>query len=160
MEASAKEHIDSSPADASALEGSIDTLDRGERSSLAARQIADARATKAEAIRKACGSRDVEALAMHATSEGGLLEDELRQIACESITILKAGWALMISITGPVLLRCDEELRQTDTIPGIKCSRHADEDQVELDVNRSFVYYPKGMLLPMSGAYGLRCSEC
>lgn len=42
-----------------------------------------ARTKKARAIRKACAARDVEALAAHATSEGGLLEDGLRQIACE-----------------------------------------------------------------------------
>lgn len=42
-----------------------------------------ARAEKARAIRKACATRDVEALAVHATSAGGLLEDDLRQIACE-----------------------------------------------------------------------------
>ena len=46
-----------------------------------ARQMA--REEKARAIRKACAMRDVEALAMHATSAGGLLEDNLRQIACE-----------------------------------------------------------------------------
>lgn len=46
-----------------------------------ARQMA--RAEKARAIRKACAMRDVEALAVHATSAGGLLEDDLRQIACE-----------------------------------------------------------------------------
>ncbi|OQE38907.1 hypothetical protein PENCOP_c007G06212 [Penicillium coprophilum] len=84
-----------------------------------------ARAEKARAIRKACAVRDVEALAVHATSEGGLLEDELRQIA----------W--------PVLLRCDEQRQQSDTVPHTELLRHADEEQVELDVNRSFVYYPK-----------------
>ncbi|KAJ5206830.1 hypothetical protein N7491_002537 [Penicillium cf. griseofulvum] len=83
-----------------------------------------ARAQKARAIRKACAERDVEALAVHATSEGGLLEDGLRQIA----------W--------PILLRCNEQ-RQFDTVPNTENLRHADEEQVELDVNRSFVYYPK-----------------
>ncbi|CDM26545.1 hypothetical protein DTO013E5_4731 [Penicillium roqueforti] len=84
-----------------------------------------ARAEKAKAIRKACAARDVEALAVHATSEGGLLEDDLRQIA----------W--------PILLRCDDQIRQFDTAPSTELLRHADEEQVELDVNRSFVYYPK-----------------
>lgn len=42
-----------------------------------------ARAEKAEAIRKACNSYDIEALVSHATSAGGLLEDELRQQACK-----------------------------------------------------------------------------
>lgn len=51
-----------------------------------------ARAEKVRAIRKACATRDVEALAAHATSEGGLLEDDLRQIACKllwNITVYK-----------------------------------------------------------------------
>lgn len=42
-----------------------------------------ARAEKAEAIRKACDSHDVETLVSHATSEGGLLDDELRRKACK-----------------------------------------------------------------------------
>ena len=43
-----------------------------------------ARSKKARDIREACMSQDVEELIRHATSEGGLLEDELRQIACKS----------------------------------------------------------------------------
>lgn len=46
------------------------------------RQKAEARANKAEAIREACDSRDIKALVSHATTEGGLLEDGLRQRAC------------------------------------------------------------------------------
>ncbi|EKV11190.1 RabGAP/TBC [Penicillium digitatum] len=88
-------------------------------------------AEKARAIRKACATRDVEALAVHATSEGGLLEDDLRQIA----------W--------PILLRCDEQRHQIDTVPSTELLRHVDEEQVELDVNRSFVYYPKAPLEEM-----------
>lgn len=37
---------------------------------------------KAEAIRRACDFRDIDALVSHATSEGGLLKDELRRLAC------------------------------------------------------------------------------
>ncbi|KAJ6156825.1 hypothetical protein N7497_005710 [Penicillium chrysogenum] len=86
-----------------------------------------ARTKKARAIRKACAARDVEALAAHATSEGGLLDDGLRQIA----------W--------PIFLHCDNQMRQYNASvpPSTALPRHADEEQVELDVNRSFVYYPK-----------------
>lgn len=42
-----------------------------------------ARAEKSEAIRQACDSRDIEALVSYATTEGGLLEDELRRRACK-----------------------------------------------------------------------------
>lgn len=49
------------------------------------KEILEARAKKVGAIRQACASHDVEALIRYATSEGGLLEDELRQIGCKSL---------------------------------------------------------------------------
>jgi hypothetical protein len=52
------------------------------RPSLESQELANTRSKKASAIRKACEAQDVEALAVHATSEGGLLEDEIRQLAC------------------------------------------------------------------------------
>lgn len=57
------------------------------KESLSARdqELEEARAKKASAIRKACASHDVEELIAHATSEGGLLEDQLRQVACRSL---------------------------------------------------------------------------
>lgn len=51
--------------------------------SLRSQERASAKAEKAEAIRQACNSHDLEALASLATSEGGLMEDELRQVACK-----------------------------------------------------------------------------
>lgn len=39
-------------------------------------------AEKADHIRRACEARDLEALVSYATSEGGLLNDELRRLAC------------------------------------------------------------------------------
>ncbi|KAJ5157167.1 uncharacterized protein N7482_008267 [Penicillium canariense] len=92
--------------------------------SVGAQQRANVRAEKAAAIRRACDARDVEALVLYATSEGGLLDDELRQIA----------W--------PIFLQCDTNSRPDDLKPLNDLPRHADEDQVQLDVNRSFVYYP------------------
>jgi hypothetical protein len=50
--------------------------------SLGTQQRGKARAEKAAAIHRACDAGDVEALVSYATSEGGLLEDELRQRAC------------------------------------------------------------------------------
>jgi non-canonical (house-cleaning) NTP pyrophosphatase len=50
--------------------------------SLETQQKAKARAEKAEAIRQACDTRDIERLISYATTEGGLLDDELRQRAC------------------------------------------------------------------------------
>ncbi|CAG8909482.1 unnamed protein product [Penicillium egyptiacum] len=120
MEDTGKVQNHSSPEDTSASDESSKNSKVNEE----AKQMA--RSKKARAIRKACAARDVEALAVHATSEGGLLEDDLRQIA----------W--------PILLRCDEQIRQFNTlVPSSALSRHPDEEQVKLDVNRSFVYYPK-----------------
>ncbi|KAJ5920366.1 hypothetical protein N7516_011224 [Penicillium verrucosum] len=119
MEDTAKEQDYPGAEDMSESEESPGKL-KGE---IEAKQMAQAE--KARAIRKACAMRDVEALAVHATSAGGLLEDDLRQIA----------W--------PILLRCDEQRQQFDMVPSNELLRHADEEQVELDVNRSFVYYPK-----------------
>ncbi|KAJ5183309.1 hypothetical protein N7492_000925 [Penicillium capsulatum] len=91
---------------------------------LKSQQMTKAREEKIEAIRQACDSRDTEGLVRYATTKGGLLEDELRQRA----------W--------PILLQCDEETRHDDLRPWNELPRHSDEDQVQLDVNRSFVYYP------------------
>ncbi|KAL4929472.1 TBC domain-containing protein [Aspergillus undulatus] len=79
---------------------------------------------KAEAIRKACDLRDLDALVSHATSEGGFLRDELRRLA----------W--------PILLQC-EKSTQSSLSPEGDLSPHRDEEQVQLDVHRAFVYYPK-----------------
>ncbi|KAJ5477438.1 hypothetical protein N7539_007582 [Penicillium diatomitis] len=79
---------------------------------------------KIAAIRRACGDGDVRALVSFATSEGGLLNDELRQ----------AAWPILLKCTQP---RSVEELKPSSDLP-----RHSDEDQVHLDVNRAFVYYP------------------
>ncbi|KAK2758181.1 hypothetical protein FQN54_004025 [Arachnomyces sp. PD_36] len=78
---------------------------------------------KKEAIIEACKAGNFDALVLHATSEGGLLEDELRKVA----------W--------PILLGCDSP--SDDQISWRDLPRHGDEDQVGLDVNRSFVHYPK-----------------
>ncbi|KAJ5543380.1 hypothetical protein N7461_009383 [Penicillium sp. DV-2018c] len=127
MENSAEEPSDSGSETTSSLgrsPGELSVTDEASQS-LRKQEIASAQAEKARAIRQACASRDVNALTALATSEGGLLEDELRQLA----------W--------PIFLHCDEGLRQFDTASDLKAPRHADEDQVGLDVNRSFVYYPK-----------------
>ncbi|OJJ86464.1 TBC domain-containing protein [Aspergillus glaucus CBS 516.65] len=82
-------------------------------------------AEKVDAIRRACDLGDLDALVSHARSEGGFLRDDLRQLA----------W--------PILLRC-QQARRDDDKDWNELPRHADEDQVQLDVHRSFVYYPSG----------------
>lgn len=43
-------------------------------------------AEKVVGIRRACDLRDLDALVLFAASEGGYLQDELRQLACKSIS--------------------------------------------------------------------------
>ncbi|PYH41403.1 TBC domain-containing protein [Aspergillus saccharolyticus JOP 1030-1] len=86
----------------------------------------EARATeKADAIRRACDLRDFDALVSYATSEGGFLNDDVRRVA----------W--------PILLQCDRRESIHDFTSWEDLPPHADEEQIQLDVNRSFVYYPE-----------------
>ncbi|PTU20594.1 hypothetical protein P175DRAFT_0438011 [Aspergillus ochraceoroseus IBT 24754] len=82
-------------------------------------------AEKVDAIRQACNLQDLDALASYATSKGGFLQDELRRLA----------W--------PILLQCDDNVTESNLLSSDELPPHVDEEQVQLDVNRSFVYYPK-----------------
>ncbi|KAE8353135.1 rab-GTPase-TBC domain-containing protein [Aspergillus coremiiformis] len=100
----------------SASENASQDLERIQNEETAARL-----AEKEDAIRRACEMRDLDALVSYATLEGGFLRDDIRRLA----------W--------PILLQSDRdyELGAWEDL-----SPHVDEDQVQLDVNRSFVYYP------------------
>ncbi|KAI7711476.1 hypothetical protein KC353_g8964, partial [Hortaea werneckii] len=83
---------------------------------------------KVDSIRQACIARNLDRLRAFATSKGGLITDEVRRTA----------W--------PILLGCDHAQQQApDAKEWTSLPQHRDEDQVQLDVNRSFVYYPKSM---------------
>ncbi|KAI9736041.1 MAG: hypothetical protein M1818_006217 [Claussenomyces sp. TS43310] len=87
------------------------------------------RAAKRAKILETCRWKDVDQLRALSVSDAGLISDELRRQA----------W--------PVLLGCadgswptageDEKAASWQSLP-----RHRDEDQVRLDVDRSFIYYP------------------
>ncbi|KAM3535133.1 hypothetical protein MY4038_001547 [Beauveria bassiana] len=94
---------------------------------------------KQDAIRAACHDADVSALQRLAESEGGFLTDSLRQLA----------WPILLGLPAPRIDAAqDEPLPESEHhVDGNSDSwkelpRHRDEDQVQLDVNRSFVYYP------------------
>ena len=104
---------------------------------------------KAAAILQACRIHDLEALISLATSESGLVEDEVRQTACTCCREACRCEKTLTSIqSGPLLLGYSyEKLGQ----PAVnedwrRLPRHKDEDQVALDVDRSFIYYPKSKL--------------
>jgi hypothetical protein len=89
---------------------------------------------KESAILEACRWRNLDALRALAESPGGFITDKTRQQA----------W--------PVLLGLPSGNGETPTIPLGQATeagpwkelpRHRDEDQVQLDVNRAFIYYPE-----------------
>lgn len=99
---------------------------------------------KIEEIRDAARQRDADRLRRLAESRGGLLQDDLRRLA----------WPILLGLSGP-----DEDDDQWDDAgvrdekhddsttdgslpPWQKLPPHKDESQVQLDVDRSFVYYP------------------
>lgn len=45
--------------------------------------------------------------------------------------------------SGPILLQCDRRGPNFDFTGWERLPAHIDEEQVQLDVNRSFVYYPE-----------------
>ena len=86
---------------------------------------------KQQAIKEACRLEDVTALVDLAKSPGGFLNDELRKLV----------WPLLLGHggLGAFAKENDSSNSQRDWR---KMPRHKDEDQVELDVSRSFVFYP------------------
>ncbi|KAM5475997.1 GTPase-activating protein gyp8 [Microsporum audouinii] len=75
-------------------------------------------------ILQASKKQDVGSLVELATSEGGLLQDDIR----------KQVW--------PILQGYNHATHTQELPPLSELPSHGDEDQVRLDVNRSFVYYP------------------
>ncbi|KAL8880393.1 MAG: hypothetical protein Q9198_002185 [Flavoplaca austrocitrina] len=86
---------------------------------------------KSDHILDSCGEEpDIGALVRFATSPGGLVNDEVRGEVC---------------LPGPLLLGYNplKKAESTETAAWQHLPRHKDEDQVRLDVDRSFIYYPK-----------------
>ncbi|KAK3688140.1 rab-GTPase-TBC domain-containing protein [Podospora appendiculata] len=81
--------------------------------------------TREHAILEACRWRDLRGLRALAEQPGGFLTDNIRQQA----------WPVLLGLhTGNGETAHDASWKE---LP-----RHADEDQVQLDVNRAFIYYP------------------
>ncbi|CAD6573545.1 MAG: hypothetical protein ASARMPREDX12_006110 [Alectoria sarmentosa] len=71
--------------------------------------------------------QDLDLLIRLATSTGGLINDETRKVA----------WPFLLGY------RSEESELTSSARSWRHLPTHKDEDQVELDVNRSFIYYPK-----------------
>ncbi len=101
--------------------------------------------TKVDRIIAACQAKpDWDCLVALATSTSGLVNDEVRRVACTSTR--QHGSSEADDPTGPLLLGYDQKSRPEEKGASAwhQRPRHKDEDQVALDVNRSFVFYPKG----------------
>ncbi|KAM4064734.1 rab-GTPase-TBC domain-containing protein [Hirsutella rhossiliensis] len=87
-------------------------------------------------ILDACCWRDLSSLRSLAESRGGFLDDHLR----------RAAWPILLGVPSSEAVPDGQARpRQTDSILGVnweQLPRHREEDQVQLDVNRSFIYYP------------------
>ncbi|KAL1900010.1 GTPase-activating protein gyp8 [Ceratocystis pirilliformis] len=84
---------------------------------------------KTAEIQEACNARDLPTLRRCALSKGGFLKDYLRQSA----------WPLLL---GDDVVEDAKEHPLDSSWKDLE--PHHDENQVQLDVNRSFVYYPNG----------------
>ncbi|KAF5718108.1 TBC domain-containing protein [Fusarium mundagurra] len=88
---------------------------------------------KAADIIEACKWRDIYRLRSLAEARGGFLSDALRRQA----------WPILLGLDAPSDEKDDPDaLAQEDSNAWKQLPRHRDEDQVQLDVNRSFIYYP------------------
>lgn len=87
------------------------------------------RDAKAMAILEVCKWKDIETLRTFATSEGGLISDDVRRQA----------WLLLLGCSSH---DSDIKLENDDSSSWTSLAKHRDEDQVQLDVDRSFIYYP------------------
>ncbi|KAG6096375.1 hypothetical protein E4U31_005469 [Claviceps sp. LM219 group G6] len=89
---------------------------------------------KSDEIREACKWRDVQKLRILAESTDGLLSDELRGLAWPVLM----GLFVDTSSCSAGSSDGDTDIdRSWERLP-----RHRDEEQVQLDVDRAFVYYP------------------
>ena len=99
--------------------------------------------SKADKIEQACRERDLDCLIRLADTSGGLLEDRLRQLACMTTCLAYYALATLLTLLlGPVLLGCANDTNDDRTELWRNLPAHADEEQVQRDVDRAFVYYP------------------
>ncbi|KAL1899095.1 GTPase-activating protein gyp8 [Sporothrix stenoceras] len=97
-------------------------------------------AAKKQGIRDACLQGDFARLKELAGSEGGFLTDELRQIAWPvllGIPLDSDGYVDIEAAAAATGISKEQDSNSWESLPP-----HRDEEQVQLDVNRAFVYYP------------------
>ncbi|TGJ64326.1 hypothetical protein EYR41_010389 [Orbilia oligospora] len=107
----------------------------------------EAKGLKVEVLRVLCDTKKRDEIAALALSEHGLVNDEIR----------KRAWPILLGYDSSVIkteledakvkLEDDKIILQDylGRVPYTDLPSHRDEEQVALDVNRSFVYYPSGL---------------
>ncbi|CAK7266366.1 GTPase-activating protein gyp8 [Sporothrix epigloea] len=96
---------------------------------------------KKQAIREACVQGDFARLQQLAGSEGGFLTDGLRELAWPfllGIPVEADGHIDLAKASAAAGIAADESSHAWESLPP-----HRDEEQVQLDVDRAFVYYPQ-----------------
>lgn len=108
----------------------------------------DAKELKLDTLRATCDAKERDEIAAQALSKHGLVNDEMR----------KRAWPILLGYDPSVIkteledakvkLENDKVILQDylGRVPYTELPPHRDEEQVALDVNRSFVYYPSGKL--------------
>ncbi|OAA44401.1 Rab-GAP/TBC domain protein [Metarhizium rileyi] len=99
------------------------------------RTTREALGEKAEAIRDACKWNDLAKLRSLAESTGGFLTDGLR----------RSAWPTLLGLSTDVMNDngdAGSHHQEGAATDWEQLEPHRDEDQVRLDVNRSFIYYP------------------
>ncbi|KAF4958839.1 hypothetical protein FSARC_10915 [Fusarium sarcochroum] len=87
---------------------------------------------KTAEILEACKWRDISRLRALSEAHGGFLSDTLRREA----------WPILLGLDTPSDIQDDLASAEDASVNWKELPRHRDEDQVQLDVNRSFIYYP------------------
>ncbi|KAK7415631.1 GTPase-activating protein gyp8 [Neonectria punicea] len=106
-----------------------------------ATDIDESSSQKVEAILAACKCKDVGRLRSLAEEKGGLITDALRRRA----------WPLLLGLELPSGDNCSSGNQEGFAVRGEPpvdwndLPPHKDEHQVQLDVNRSFIYYPSNL---------------
>ncbi|KAJ4300466.1 GTPase-activating protein gyp8 [Collariella sp. IMI 366227] len=102
---------------------------------------ADAVDEKKEVILEACRQRDLVTLRALAESRGGFLTDAIRQQA----------WPILLGVLPSHEKSETEQDGTASPASWESLPHHKDEDQVQLDVNRAFIYYPDKPFFALSG---------
>ena len=112
--------------------------------------LSDDEEAQVQKIINATETRDWHALGRLAASPGGFIDDEVRRIVCTCLASLQRCWYLppIAELTepsvGPLVLGVEPSPNISGITDWKELPEHREEGQVELDVNRSFVYYPTG----------------